>query len=273
MSMITLLQAEERLRTEPKYASQLLEKLLLAFGGSKFFFDTDEKVAFLLDLSLPAENDRGVNFDIRLTYSLVSVYRRYRSDQLQFFFRPAAGFTAEQTLEMSGYKALSTLDNVVLTDLSECQTRSRRCGPCLTGESIDIYAPLVQADVLISLVKYKADQGQLFGSALHSLASCSPVEAENEFRNRSLVDLYSVITPDLFIIDGLIGSGGFQPQAKDCLLAAADAVAADAVLAALAKIPAQQVDSLCLAAQYGLGIGDPSGIALYGDDMSQLMKK
>ena len=273
MSMITLLQAEERLRTDSKYAGQLLEKLLLAFGGSEFFFGTDEKVAFLLDLSLPAENDRGVNFDIRLAYSLINLYRRHRADRIQFFFRPAAGFTAEQTLEMSGYKALAALDNVQLHDLSREQTRSRRCGPGLTGDNIELYAPLAQADVVISLVKYKADQGKLFGSALHSLASCSPMAPEGEFRDRSLVDLYSVMTPDLFIIDGLIGSGGFQPQAKDCLLAAADAVAADAVLAALAKIPAQQVGSLCLAAQYGLGNGDPSGIALYGDDMSQLMKK
>lgn len=272
MSMITLLQADQRLRTEPKYTGELMEKLLLAFGGSEFFFGTDEKIAFLLDLSLPAENDRGVNFDIRLAYSLVTLFRRYRSDQIHFYYRPLPGFTAAQTLEQSGYQSLAALDNVVLHDLREESAVRRSCGTYLTGEQIEVYSPLAQADVVISLVKYKAAQGSLFGSALRSLANCSPQPLDEDFADRLLVDIYSVITPDLFIIDGMIGNGGFQPQAKDCLLAAADAVAADSVLATLARIPAADVNSLCLAAQYGLGNGDPGGIALYGDDLAQLMK-
>ncbi|MDO4732404.1 MAG: DUF362 domain-containing protein [Bacillota bacterium] len=273
MSMITLLRAENRLRSDSQYSSQLLEKLLLAFGGSEFFFGTEEKLAFLLDLRLPAENERGVNFDIRLAYSLVRLYRRFRSDQIQFFFLPAEGFSAQQTLELSGYASLTALEKVQLVDLSQCSVLKRNSGPRLCGESTSLFAPLIQADVLISLVKYKSDQGRLFGSALCSLESCSPIQPEESFRDRHLVDLYSVIMPDLFIIDGLIGSGGFQPQAEDFLMAAADAVAGDAVLSALSGIPAQQQESLCLAAQYGLGIADPGGIALYGDDLSLLMKK
>lgn len=271
MSMITLLQTEQRLREEPKYCSEQMEKLLLAFGGSDFFFNTDENLAFLLDLQLPAENDRGVNFDIRLAYSLVSIYRRYHNDQIRFYYRPVPGFTATQVLEGSGYKALAALENVQLIDLNTCPVLERRCGPCLTGESIPVYAPLAQADVVISLLKYKADQGQLFGSALGSLAVCGPEQAACP-EDRRLVDLYSVITPDLFLIDGLRGNGGFQPQPKDCLLAAADGVAADSVLAALASIPASQINALCLAAQYGLGNADPGSIAMYGDDPSQLLK-
>ena len=270
MSMITLLQAEPNLRSDPQYASQLLDKLLLAFGGSAFFFSNQEKLAFLLDLTWPADADQGVNFDIRLAYALVTLVRKHRSGPVEFFYRPAPGFTGAQTLERSGYHALAALDDVHLTDLTGCSTVSRHSMTGLTGDQVEIYAPLAHADVVISLVKYKAAQGHLFGSALGSLIACTPTVYDEEFQDRALVDLYSVITPDLFILDGLLGQRGFQPQKADCVLGAADAVSADAVLAALAHIPAAQVGSLCLAAQYGLGVGDPGGIALYGDDLSQL---
>ena len=272
MSMITLLRAEPRFRTDPAYTAQLLDKLMLAFGGSDFFFATGESVAFLLDLTLPADNAKGVNFDIRLTYGLLRLYRQLHGGPIPLYFRPAPGFTAAQVLQHSGYGALAALEDVTMTDLSTCPVVRRRCEPGLTGEEISVYQPLLQADVVVSLVKHKADQGRLFGSALHSLAAATPQELDEEHQDRLLVDLYSVVTPDLFLVDGTVGDGGFQPQTGDCLLGAADAVAADAVLAALSGIPVRRIDSLCLAAQYGLGVGDPGGIALYGDDLSTLMK-
>ena len=92
-------------------------------------------------------------------------------------------------------------------------------------------------------------------------------------RERELVDIYSIVSPDLFIVDGLKGSNGFQPQEGDCLLAASDAVALDAVLSTISGIRIEGVESLCLAAQYGLGQGEPGAISLLGDDLGQFIPK
>ena len=185
MSMITLLQADPKLRTDPQYASQLLDKLLLAFGGSPFFFSNEEKVAFLLDLTLPTDSEQGVNFDIRLAYALVTLVRKHKAGAVEFFYQPAPGFTGEQILEKSGYQALAELNDVRLTDLTGCPTVSRRSMTGLTGDQVEIYAPLAQADVVISLAKYKAAQGKLFGSALRSLMICTPTQYEEEFQDRA----------------------------------------------------------------------------------------
>ena len=65
MSIITLLRAEHQIRHDEKEARLLLRRLLLAFGGAEFFFRPEEKPLLLLDLTLPAANGSGVNFDAR----------------------------------------------------------------------------------------------------------------------------------------------------------------------------------------------------------------
>ena len=68
---------------------------------------------------------------------------------------------------------------------------------------------------------------------MHALSAAVPPDPALSLQEqeRELVDIYSVVTPDLFIVDALKGEKGFQPHAQDCLLGAVDAVALDAVLA------------------------------------------
>jgi len=274
MSMMTVLKTDENMLAQPKNLSEALKKLLLAFGGEESFFMPEEKMVFLLDLTLPADQKEGVNFDIRLAYSLVDAARRHGVKDIIFAFRPEAGFDGDVVLEKSGYAALKVIPGVQFIDLSKEEMVKRSSLTALSADELPVYKPLLLADVIISLVKFRAAEGRLFGSALHHMAVVSSAVdgVEQEQRERMLVDLYDVISPDLFIVDGIRGKGGFQSHQSDCLMAAADAVAADAVLAALGGISIDTVGSLCLGAQYGLGMGDPSGISLYGDDLSEIMK-
>ena len=275
MSMITVLKADQHVLEQPKSLSLAVEKLLLAFGGGDFFFQPGETVVFLLDLTLPAENERGVNFDIRLAYALAALARSKGMKDILFAFRPAPGFSGDMVLERSGYQGLLAVEGVRFVDLSQEENLLRTSQTALSQDSLPICRCILQADVILSLVKYRAAEGRLFGSALHSMEAVSPEAkgTEPQQQERTLVDLYDIIPPDLFLVDGLKGKEGFQPQQADFLLAAADAVAADAVLAAVGNIPVQTVESLCLAAQYGLGVGEPGAIALYGDDLAEIMKK
>ncbi len=273
MSMITLLRAGSLTGRDEKEAGLLLRRLLLAFGGGEFFFRPEEKPLLLLDLTLPAPQETGVNFDIRLAYGVYALAREHGVSQLTLAFRPAPGFDGELVLAKSGYGAFAGLPGIRLVDLSASPTRRRPTDTALLRDELEIAAPLLEADMVISLVKFKAGEGRLFGSGLHALGAAVTREAGLPFpeQERELVDIYSAVTPDLFIVDGLKGRAGFQPQAEDCLLAAVDGVAVDSVLAAMAGLDLGRVDSLNLAAQYGLGVGEPAGIAMYGDDLSQIM--
>lgn len=273
MSMITLLAAEPQIRHDEKAAGLLMRKLLLAFGGAEFFFRPEEKPLLLADLTLPADNGSGVNFDARLAYAVYALAREHGVKELTLAFRPAPGFDAATLLEKSGYAAFAALPGLRLLDLSAEPTLRRATDTALFRDHLNIAAPLISADIIISLVKYKAAEQRLFGSALHSLSIAAEreQELEQEQAERELVDIYSLTAPDLFIVDALKGEAGFQPQRGDCLLAATDAVALDAVLAAMSGIPLSSVNSLNLAAQYGLGMADPGGVAMYGDDLGDII--
>ena len=71
MSVISLLATDADVKQQPRDTGLLLRKLFLPFGGSDAYFGSGRTV-FLLDLLLPADNDSGVNFDLRLAYALPS---------------------------------------------------------------------------------------------------------------------------------------------------------------------------------------------------------
>ncbi|MBR2782693.1 MAG: DUF362 domain-containing protein [Firmicutes bacterium] len=272
MAVISLLKTDEATEQQPRQLKALLQKLLLPFGGSEVYFDTAHTV-FLLDLLLPADNAAGVNFDLRLAYALAELARGRSHRLVSFAVRPEEGFGLEQVLEASGYDRLRELENVDFIDLSQAETLRLPTDTRLALDEAPVYRPLAEAGLVVSLAKLKAAENSLFGSAMCNLALAGPGlnGRDAEQRSRALVDIYSVLTPDLTLVDGWRGDSGFQQHRGDFVLAAADAVAADAVLAALSGIDLAQVDYLQLAAQYGLGEGDPGSIHLYGDDISELM--
>lgn len=273
MSVISLLTTKQDMRQQPREIGLMLRQLFLPFGGSQVYFDAGRTV-FLLDLLLPADNEAGVNFDLRLAYALAELARGKERRPVSFAVRTEEGFTLEQVLHSSGYHQLRQLEGVDFIDLRQSPTVSLAPDTRLALDQAAIYRPLAQAGLVISLAKLKAAEGSLFGGAMSNLALATPSLAglDAEQRARALVDVYSVLAPDLTVVDGWQGQTGFQQHRGDFVLAASDAVAADAVLAAISGIDLSQVEYLQLAAQYGLGEGDPGNIHLYGDDIGELMK-
>lgn len=272
MSVISLLVTDEGVKQNPRDIGIMLRKLFLPFGGAEVYFDAGRTV-FLLDLLLPADNESGVNFDLRLAYALTELARGKDARPVSFAVRPEEGFDLEQVLRASGYDKLRQLENVDFIDLREAETVQLKTDTGLALDSAAVYRPLAEAGLVISLAKLKAAENSLFGSAMNNLALATPDLAglDAEQRSRALTDVYSVLTPDLTLVDGWRGDAGFQQHRGDFIMAAADAVAADAVLAALSGLDLAEVDYLQLAAQYGLGEGDPGNIHLYGDDIGDLM--
>lgn len=273
MSIVALLKADEKVKELPREADKALRKLIIPFGGADFFFAESETPLFLLDLTLPADNDTGVNFDLRLAYAAVMLAKNNGARQVKLGVKCASGFSFDDVLRKSGYYRLSEIDGVEFIDLRASATVQRATDTSLVLDMADIYRPVAEADMLISLAKFKAGEGHLFGSALNNAAITADIPEDFGFdiQQRALVDIYSLLAPDLTIIDGLIGEGQFQPQQSDFLMAATDAVAADAALAAIGGIEMDSVEYLQLSAQYGLGVGDPGDISIFGDDMGDIM--
>ena len=249
-----------------------INKLLAPLGGNDFFFCEGETIAILADCSLPLSAQAGVNCDPSLIYAVTELALVADVAEIKILLSPAEGFSFKQVLTMSGYDKL-VRDGVKIVDLHSETALSRDSVAGLACEQIDIYESLLSADLVINMTKFKADDGLLFGGAIANLQNASP-DMETRFsnhKNRALIDIMSVMTPDLTIIDCLKGSAGYQQQALDALIAGRDPVALDTTLAALAGLDASQIDYLCLATQYAMGHSNPGEIVISGDDLAQIM--
>ncbi len=273
MPMISLLKADKKLSSSAKAADLLMRRLLLPLGGGEFYFAPGERLAIIADVSLPADNETGANFDIRLTWALINIARDAGVADITVCLRPEAGFDLDTVLERTSYGKLSGIDGVKVLGLTESQTTPHRTDTRLVLEDAEVYDVLSTADVIVSLAKFKTAENQLFGSALANIAYAAKLDDSLNFamKQRALVDIYSIVAPDLTIVDCLIGQSGFQNNQVDCIIAGSDAVALDTVLCAIAGIDAKTVESLVLAAQYGEGVNNPGDIAMFGDDLRDII--
>ena len=271
MSMISLLKTD--MMDGAKNAEQLIRHLLLPFGGGEFFFCPGEKVVFLADVTLPADNETGANFDIRLLWALLHLAKEQGIKELTVCIKPENGFTIEQILKNTSYGKLAELPGIRIVDLSQATVTPHPTDSRLVLEYADIYDELNSADVIISLAKFKTAENRLFGGALANAAYAAdfPQDLSFELKQRALVDVYSIVSPDLTIVDCIKGQSGFQNNISSCVMAGSDAVALDTVLCAMADLDINNEESLVLASQYGMGISNPADIAMFGDDLREIM--
>ena len=212
----------------------------------------------------PAGPELGVNPHPALVAALAEWAYEAGVANIGLVAAAADGFEFSQSWQLAGYGALKGYGADVL-DMADAPRSSRLSSLGLNCREFLLPKPLLQADYLINLSKFRVAEGRMFGSALNNLAAMADMPRAEEAFPRALVDLYSVITPDLHIADALRGQGGWQPQTQDGLLAATDAVALDMTLATLAGLDGSRMEEIALAAQYGLGSAGAADISLTGD--------
>ncbi len=108
-------------------------------------------------------------------------------------------------------------------------------------------------------------------------------ERKEEFElEHSVLDLNSVIKPQLTVIDGIVGQEGYKPGSPgvsgspiqmDCVVAGFDAVATDAAAAYLMGFEPMEVPLLKRAFERGLGEARLSMIKMIGTPANQVQKK
>jgi uncharacterized protein (DUF362 family)/Pyruvate/2-oxoacid:ferredoxin oxidoreductase delta subunit len=143
-----------------------------------------------------------------------------------------------------------------------------------------IAAPVFEADLVIDLPKLKTHVLTLFTGAVKNLYGVIPGTRKRDPHFRApgvadfssvLVDVLDIVQPRLCIVDGVVGLEGNGPGASGlprrfgCLAASADPVALDAVLAQAIGYRTGEVLHLKLADSRGLGVHDPTQIAVVGE--------
>lgn len=240
-----------------------LKALLDPLGGVCII--PGESVLLYMGHIWPAPPALGVNPRPALLAALIEAAFEEGAGEVALAALAAPGFSFEQTWQMAGYGELESY-GITLYDLSCTPTSARESRLNLAGAVWSVPQPLLKAEYLINVGKFRVAQGKLFGSAMGNLAAAANLPKHPQQFARALVDLHSIITPDLHVLDALRGERGYQLQERHAIFAAYDAVALDSTLAALAGLTAGEIEHLVLASSYGLGVANASDIRLLGAD-------
>ena len=136
----------------------------------------------------------------------------------------------------------------------------------------------LNADVIVNLPKFKTHSLCIFTGGVKNLYGTIPGGLRRKFHseyinpddfNQVLVDIFSMVKPQLTIMDGIIAMEGEGPAAGTLrklgvILASHDAVALDAVATKIIGLEPKDIGTTQYAYNRGLGIGDLQNIEIIG---------
>lgn len=146
-------------------------------------------------------------------------------------------------------------------------------------QTVNVSRAILEADIVISLPKFKTHGLTVMTGAIKNSYGILPGAqkarlhkiAGNPDRFHDLVvEVFKLRVPDLFIVDAVVGMEGNGPASPDLreiglILAADNAVALDAVMAALMGLDPGRLRFLRKAAEAGLGTWNLDGIHIDGN--------
>ena len=150
----------------------------------------------------------------------------------------------------------------------------------LDGASYHLARVVLEADLVINLPKLKTHTLTLYTGAVKNMFGAIVGARKRELHvyapgvqdfSRVLVDVFSLTTPGLTIMDGIMGlegsgpGAGGTPRRFGCLAASPDAVALDGVLTGAMGYRRGEVLHLTQAAHRELGVVDPEAIVLQAE--------
>ncbi|OIN97535.1 hypothetical protein AUJ66_02895 [Candidatus Desantisbacteria bacterium CG1_02_38_46] len=146
-----------------------------------------------------------------------------------------------------------------------------------------IARPILDADVVVSVPKFKVHGTMLLTGAIKNLLGTIPGIHKVDFHKAApkpdefgdmLSDILSVAKPKLAVMDAILGMEGNgptfgNPRKVGFVISSTDCVAMDAVVAQMMGIEPLRVYATKHAARKGLGIGDLNNIEVLGVSLSE----
>ena len=145
--------------------------------------------------------------------------------------------------------------------------------------TIQVSSAVLEADIIISVPKFKTHGLTVLSGAIKNNYGILPGALKGLLHQRAgnpqafqrtMLDVFKLRVPDLFIMDAILGMQGNGPAGKDLrhiglIMASDNAVAMDAVMARMVGLDPRSLLALVLAAEQGLGSFENDDIRIDGE--------
>jgi uncharacterized protein (DUF362 family) len=226
--------------------------------------------------------DKVINTHPHLVAAAIELCQREGANEVLVAEGPGHWRNAEYLVAASGLGDVLRHYQVPFIDLNHDEpVKTLNAGRCTKLDHLFLAQTVANADVLISLPKLKTHHWAVATLSLKNLFGTLPGICygwpKNELHWRgienSIVDIALTRTPDLCIVDGIVGMEGDgplngTPKATGVVIMGRDPVAVDATCCRLMQLDPQRVGYLVLGARKRLGVLAESQIRQLGETIT-----
>ncbi|MEE9458432.1 MAG: DUF362 domain-containing protein [Candidatus Bathyarchaeia archaeon] len=218
----------------------------------------------------------GITTDSRVIEGVIKFLKQQEVQAI--IIGEGSGFSDTfESYRIAGVDSVAKRWNVKLVDLNKDDYVETHPKNPLTLKKVKIAKTALESTI-ISVPKLKLHR--IAGVSLsikNMMGAMKPKGSMHTHLNSNIVDLASVITPNIAIIDGIIAGEGHEssgnPVEMNLVIAGTDPVAVDSVGAAVMMIPPNDVKHLHLAEKKGLGKCELNQIEILGEPIENVKKK
>ncbi|RLE80334.1 MAG: hypothetical protein DRJ51_06040 [Thermoprotei archaeon] len=190
------------------------------------------------------------------------------------------GCDTTKAFETLGYAKIARKYNVELLDVNRAPARKIRVKNYRYIKSFWISEVALGEKFIISVpsLKTHTDEWRVTLGMKNMMGLLAPGKRGRLHKDdRGIIDLLSIIRPNLTVVDGIIGAEGHElsgsPVKMGIIVAGYDFVAVDSVCSAIMGFNPLEIRHIRLAQEVGFGIADLSRIEILGPPIDSLMRK
>lgn len=218
----------------------------------------------------------GITTDSRVIEGVVKFLKQHHVRNV--IIGEGSGFADTfEAFQVAGIDTIAEKWNVKLLDLNKDEFVEVKPTNPMALKTVKIAKTALESTI-ISVPKLKLHR--LAGVTLslkNMMGTVTPKGSIHNPLSEKIVDLTSIIKPNIAVIDGIIAGEGHEtsgnPVEMNLVIAGTDPVAVDAVGAAVMGIPPEKVKHLHLAEEKELGTCDLKQIEILGEPIEQVKKK
>ena len=267
--------------TDPE---KMVQEVLAPLGGVRSLIKPKSVVVIKPNAGHPAPAETSVNTNPEVVAAVIKEIRKANPREIILAEASAIGCETMMCLEVSGIKKAAEdagVDRIIdiksEKDLIKIPIRDARSD--LT--KIPLPRFLIEADHIVNLPIFKSHCSVVFTCALKNMKGVVQDKVHYQMHQTNLaeamMDLWSVIRPDLSIADLIRPAEGFGPHTTipvdfGCLVAGSDPVSVDATACRMVGLDIEKVAYFEPARERGIGNFDEDLIEVRGEEIRDVFK-
>jgi len=261
---------------------ELVQAVLKPLGGVKELIRPKSTVVLKPNAGHPAPPESSVNTSPGVVAAVIREVRKAEPKKIILAEAAAMGCDTMDCLEVSGIRAAAEeagIDEIIDIkqdkDLLNIPIRDARSDI----KKMRLPRFLLEAEHIINLPIFKTHCSMVFTNALKNMKGVVQDKVHFQMHQTNLaeamMDLWSIIKPDLNIADMIRPAEGFGPHTTipmdmGCLVAGKDAVAVDATACRMVGLDIEQVEYFIPAGERGLGHFAEERIEVKGKSIAEV---